>query len=303
MAGKNSSRTIVIHAATLEPEKYQPACGNVLATFVAARRQAGYEPNKAERFGFLDGRSCLTSTDFRLLSPYTRFPFGLAIPQSSTEAILLAKLESVGITVSRLYKAVSTTASTDQEDAVDVHFKSGESVQVKYVNAAVSPDNLKEKTVYRIISGKSPAEGASSYAPTSECACFQDIIDSYVLESISDSTLDAQQLRVKKKYWSARFRIRSAIPDSCFKRFGDNPHSGDAAHICSLVGGEGLSLGIRNAITLGPALTAHIRGDNRDALLVKWAAGRRARALGVILDYELQHDPKAGLLGGGWDKL
>jgi 2-polyprenyl-6-methoxyphenol hydroxylase-like FAD-dependent oxidoreductase len=91
--------------------------------------------DKAERFGFLDGKSYLVSTDFSLLSAYTRFPFGLVIPQTNTEAVLLDKLESLGMSVSRPYKVVSMTRST-HDGLVDVHFESGEIVQTKYVIGA-----------------------------------------------------------------------------------------------------------------------------------------------------------------------
>jgi 2-polyprenyl-6-methoxyphenol hydroxylase-like FAD-dependent oxidoreductase len=61
---------------------------------------------------------------------------------------------------------------------------------------------------------------------------------------------------------------------------------GDAAHIHSPVGGQGMSLGIRDAVSLGPALKAQMdlaeNGTPSDKPLADWAALRHARALGVI---------------------
>ncbi|KAJ7662243.1 FAD/NAD-P-binding domain-containing protein [Mycena polygramma] len=338
MAGENSSRAIVIHAATLEALD-TIGCADPLVAL----------GDKADRFGFLDGKTYLASTDFTLLSPYTRFPFGLIIPQSSTEAVLLEKLQNLGIKVSRPYKAISMTTSTDHENMVAVRFESGETVRAKYVIGAdgaksvirneagisfkdpdgnhdddygvlsqmvvgdvvfstppklpspsgifgiLSPKNFvllaafpaarspdKERTVYRLISGVSPAEGNPPQAPSSEYC--QSIVDRYALQSISDPALGAQQLRVEKTYWSARFRTRSAIADCFYKRLDSGAVLliGDAAHIHSPVGGQGLSLGIRDAITLGPALVGYAQGAGRDTLLNRWAAERRAHALGVI---------------------
>jgi 2-polyprenyl-6-methoxyphenol hydroxylase-like FAD-dependent oxidoreductase len=180
--------------------------------------------------------------------------------------------------------AFSTPPKLPSSSGIFGILSNGNLVMLAAFPAAVSPD--KKHTVYRIISGVPPAEGAPPHAPTSEY--FQSIIDRYALESISDPALGVEQLRVEKTYWSSRFRTRSAIADRCFTRFGNHPDSGivlligDAAHIHSPVGGQGLSLGIRDAITLGPALMAHAKGSSADALLADWAAARRVRALGVI---------------------
>jgi 2-polyprenyl-6-methoxyphenol hydroxylase-like FAD-dependent oxidoreductase len=91
---------------------------------------------KAERFGFLDGKSYLSPTDFTLLAPYTRFPFSLVIPQSNTEAILVEQLGTAGINIWRPYKAVSMGPSENQSNAMDVRFESGEVIQAEYVIGA-----------------------------------------------------------------------------------------------------------------------------------------------------------------------
>ncbi|KAJ7918214.1 hypothetical protein B0H13DRAFT_1993721 [Mycena leptocephala] len=198
MAGENSSRAIVIQAATLEALDTVGCADSLVAL-----------GDKAERFGFLDGKSYQVSTDFSLLSAYTRFPFGLVIPQTNTEAFFWTNRKSWDV-CSRPYKVVSND-QVDTRRLVDVHLnlgdrsdKSEDHQQIRneagigfsdpdgtqdedygvLSQIAVSPD--KEHTVYRIISG----------------------------------------LRVEKTYWSSRFRTRSAIADRCFTRFGDHPDSG-----------------------------------------------------------------------------
>ncbi|KAG6376866.1 hypothetical protein JVT61DRAFT_892 [Boletus reticuloceps] len=59
---------------------------------------------------------------------------------------------------------------------------------------------------------------------------------------------------------------------------------GDAAHVHSHVGGQGMNLGLRDAIFLGDALTRHIHATKTkprpeaDVILHKFATVRRARA-------------------------
>jgi len=52
---------------------------------------------------------------------------------------------------------------------------------------------------------------------------------------------------------------------------------GDAAHVHSPAGGQGMNLGIRDAVALGTAIA-----DGSEDALDRWAATRRARAKRVI---------------------
>ena len=113
--------------------------------------------------------------------------------------------------------------------------------------------------------------------------------------------------------WSTRFRTHSAIADKFFTRLGGDeledaatapsvPYAtsrhggiillmGDAAHIHSPAGGQGMNLGIRDAVFLGEAISKHINASTSQPSTVnidydyiprEFAEVRHKRALEVI---------------------
>ncbi|MGW6878754.1 FAD-dependent oxidoreductase [Streptomyces goshikiensis] len=58
---------------------------------------------------------------------------------------------------------------------------------------------------------------------------------------------------------------------------------GDAAHVCSPVGGQGLNLGLRDAVSLAAALPRAADAEG----LAAWRRARRADALGVLARTDL----------------
>ncbi|KAF5390944.1 hypothetical protein D9757_003941 [Collybiopsis confluens] len=96
---------------------------------------------------------------------------------------------------------------------------------------------------------------------------------------------------ISKVHWSTRFRTHAAIADVSFKQIhgGFVFLVGDAAHIHSPAGGQGMNLGLRDAVGLGPVLARHIRGLERIegskqdiSALENYAAARHAQGLKVI---------------------
>lgn len=76
----------------------------------------------------------LLGVDFTFLAPYTRFPFILLLPQSTTEEILEAHLKKVGIQIARSEKAVGLRGGNDGD--WEVSFESGKIVKARYVVGA-----------------------------------------------------------------------------------------------------------------------------------------------------------------------
>ncbi|KAJ6562362.1 hypothetical protein B0H19DRAFT_1210136 [Mycena capillaripes] len=341
-AGENSSRAMVIQAATLEALDTVRCLDRLLKV-----------GDKVERLGLHEGSSYLISSDFSLLSSYTKFPFGLVIPQFATEAGMLEQLDQLGTKVMRPFKVVSFKPSQDTEDMFDVSFESGDMVQAKYVigadgahsvvrneagiafndpdgdenhdhgnlsqlalsdvafssppqfdtagdgvglivsegnffllapfPASTSPD--KTRTVYRFVSSIPVEDGTAPHAPSAEY--LQSLIDRGGPTSLSSNpAVNPHPTRIEKTYWSSRYRTRSAVAERYFTR---KPNGGvilligDAAHIHSPIGGQGMSLGIRDAISLGPVLKSHLesgQGVTSDQLFEDWGStGRSARCL------------------------
>nr|WP_235935564.1 FAD-dependent monooxygenase [Devosia aurantiaca] len=84
--------------------------------------------------------------------------------------------------------------------------------------------------------------------------------------------------RVNKVLWGSRFQVHHKLAD----RFHAGPFLlvGDAAHVHSPAGGQGMNLGLRDAEALATALAACLNG-NKDALDA-YAMERRAVAKQVL---------------------
>lgn len=80
--------------------------------------------------------SPILSVDFSTLAPYTRYPFGLLLPQDITERVLTTKLEGLGVKVFRPYKLIGMSTNVQNGDIVDVSFEGGQVIQASYVIGA-----------------------------------------------------------------------------------------------------------------------------------------------------------------------
>ncbi|TFK68276.1 FAD/NAD(P)-binding domain-containing protein [Pluteus cervinus] len=105
----------------------------------------------------------------------------------------------------------------------------------------------------------------------------------------SDPSVNPSPIHIAKTIWSTRFRTHSAIADKFLTKLRvDNTERdgavvflvGDAAHIHSPAGGQGMNLGIRDAVGLGVELNRSIGGES--AVLEEYAKQRHERALSII---------------------
>jgi 2-polyprenyl-6-methoxyphenol hydroxylase-like FAD-dependent oxidoreductase len=296
-AGANTSRAAVVNARSLE----------VLEGLDVARRLVK-EGIEAPRFSIRDGARTLIPIDFGSLP--TEYPYSLMVPQSTTERVLLDRLVELGGSVVR--PKVLTTIDQDAE-GVTATFDDGGVIRARYV---VGADGLHstvreqagigfEGGAYEEsfiladvrLSGDVPADevilywataGLTVVAPlpgdiyrivapvadapeTPSAAYVQDILDT--------RGAGKGHITVTEVIWGSRFRIHHRVADSF--RAGRLLLAGDAAHVHSPAGGQGMNLGLQDAVALSDALAAVLAGGP-DTLLDDYSAARRPIARSVV---------------------
>jgi len=165
------------------------------------------------------------------------------------------------------------------------------------------PDPESKLPTYRIgfnipsSSGTPPSSPSTSYLQ-------QHLDERGPIQLSSNPSINPNPIHIAKTVWSTRFRTHAAIADrflvhvSPIQRKGIILLVGDAAHIHSPAGGLGMNLGIRDAISLGTTLAAHIKltTDDNSKILDDYVSTRRNRALTTIrLTKRVMH--VAGVLG------
>ncbi|KAF9064995.1 FAD/NAD(P)-binding domain-containing protein [Rhodocollybia butyracea] len=102
------------------------------------------------------------------------------------------------------------------------------------------------------------------------------------LHLTSNPETNPNPVHITHVHWATRYRTHSSIADVFFKRIhgGVVLLVGDSGHIHSPVGGQGMNLGLRDALGLGSVLAEHINNGNEDTTdLENYAASRRVRGL------------------------
>lgn len=299
-AGQNTSRAAAVNARTLE----------VLEDLDVARRmvKAGLI---AQRFTMRQGQRILMPVDFSQLP--TEHPYTLMLSQADTERLLLERLHELGGPEFRVQRPKTLTRITQDATGVTATFDDGETIRASYaVGADGMHSTVREQAGIDFAGGEFAESFAladvrvSGEAPRDQVILFYADNGFNVLAPLPDdifrivaptadapqgpsagfvqSLLDSRgfgpgQTVVTDLLWGTRFRIHHRVADSY--RAGRLLLAGDAAHVHSPAGGQGMNLGITDAIALAEALSDVLHGGPETALDA-YGSSQRARAQQVL---------------------
>jgi len=296
-AGANTSRAAVVNARTLE----------VLEDLDVARRLVK-EGVQAPRFTIRDGKRTLIPVDFSVLP--TAYPYSLMVPQSTTERLLLDRLVELGGSVVR---PKTLTKISQDADGVTAVFDDGGVIRARY---AVGADGIRSTVREHAGIGFQGGVYDESFAladvrlagdvPVDEVILFwakagltvvaplpggihrivapvtdapEEPTAPFVQQILDERGPGVGRMVVTDVVWGSRFRIHHRVADTY--RAGRLLLAGDAAHVHSPAGGQGMNLGIQDAVALADALGEVLTGG-ADSVLDEYSAARRPIARDVV---------------------
>jgi 2-polyprenyl-6-methoxyphenol hydroxylase-like FAD-dependent oxidoreductase len=296
-AGANTSRAAAVNARTLE----------VLECIDVSRRmvKAGLT---APRFTMRQGDRMLIPVDFSGLP--TKYPYTLMLSQARTEALLTERLAELG---GEVVRPKALTGLSQDPDGVTATFGDGDTIRARFVVGCDGAHSVVRELAGIGFAGGEYAESfaladvrLSGEAPHDEVVLFYAMTGLDVLaplpggihrivapsvhaperpsvEFVQD-ILDTRGFGpghtvVTELIWGSRFRIQHRVADSY--RAGRLLLAGDAAHVHSPAGGQGMNLGIQDAVALTDALHDVLSGGS-DAVLDAYSADRRPVARAVL---------------------
>lgn len=300
--GANTSRAAVVHARTLE----------VLEEVGVAERLRA-QGHIVARFTLRDRDRVLATIRFDGLP--TKYPYTLMVPQNVTEATLLNRLRELGGDVSRPYAAENLTQDQDGVSVtVAADGQQPRTVRAKYV---VGADGMHSVVRERAGIGFTGERYEQSFVLADVHMTWQLSSDEVMLffspaglavvaplpggryrivATVDEAPerpnmAEVQELvdargpvrnpaRITEMFWSTRFRVHHRMANAY--RAGRILIAGDAAHVHSPAGGQGMNTGIQDGIALGHALIETLRAGNDASPLDRYAGTRRPIAERVV---------------------
>ncbi|MEU4402117.1 FAD-dependent oxidoreductase [Micromonospora orduensis] len=276
-----TSRAAVVHAYTLEVLDRIGAAAPLVAQGV-----------RAPRFTVRDRDRVLLAVPFHELP--SRFPYALLVSQAVTEKVLTDQLADLGVRVRRPCRLTGLSHTADGVRAqVD-----GAELRARYLVGADGLHSTVRQAAGIGFTGPSDEESfvladvrVQSVLPRDEAALFLARPGPLVWAPLPDGVVrivaavptapaepDAAYLQalldergprrrpdlVTEVLWGSRFRVRHRIADTF--RAGPVLLAGDAGHVHSPAGGQGMNLGICDAVALGTALADVLDGGPETAL-------------------------------------
>ncbi len=300
--GQNTSRAAVIHAHTLE----------MLDDIGAAQRLAAHAI-QLTRFRINDRDRLLLRLRFDDLP--TRHPYLLMIPQDVTERVLAEQLADAGGTLHRGFRVAALRQEAERVVArVVADDGSEKTIRARYAVGADGMHSVVREAAGIGFAGStyghsfiladvrltwghgredvqlffSPAglvvvaplpDGSFRIVATVEQAPEQpDLAD--IQRLLDERGPVAGQAVVTQVNWSSRFRVHHRLARRY--RNGRLLLMGDAAHVHSPAGGQGMNTGLVDATVLGRILAAVLRNPEQEPLLDEFERLRRPAASHVL---------------------
>ncbi len=299
--GQNTSRAAVIHAHTLE----------VLDAIGASERLVAHGM-RLTRFTLRDRDRALVRLDFSSLP--ARYPHLLMLPQNETERVLAERLAAVGGRVERGWNVRSVEESADGvrviadcgavsrtlrsryvvgadgmhsvvRAAAGIGF-SGATYEDAFVLADVDlawPHGRDDVKLFFSPSGLvvvAPLPGGAFriVATMDEAPELPSVADVQALLDVRGPTIG--RAIVDRVHWGSRFRVHHRVADAY--RRGRLLLVGDAAHVHSPAGGQGMNAGLVDAWVLGRILAEVAAGRREAGFLDMYQSLRRPAAESVL---------------------
>ena len=295
--GANTTRAAAMAARTLE----------VLEDIDVSERLVKNGMQSRE-FSIRDGDRVLMPLDFSELP--TSYPYTLMISQADTERLLLQRLEELGGRVVRPKKLIAVRGDVDGAVA---SFDDGDEIRAGYIVGADGMHSAARAAAGIGFRGHAYAESftladvkLTGDVPVAEILLFYaragllvvaplpgDIYrivapvpeapaqpsQAFVQQLLDSRGFGAGRAVVSDVLWGSHFRIHHRVADTY--RSGRLVLAGDAAHVHSPAGGQGMNLGIQDAIALAGVLGRVAAGESDD-LLDAYNQARRPIAQQVL---------------------
>lgn len=245
----------------------------------------------------------------------TPYPYILTYPQDLHEKLLIDRLQAVGVIVQRhtelvsfedrgehvaatlrlpdgreqiaeaLYLAGCDGAKSPVRHGIGAGFEGGTYKQLFYV-ADVALSGLEPAGEAHIALDSADFVAVLSYGADRNrlIGIVQDDradrAETLTFDDVSHAAIDGLGAKIEKVNWFSNYRVHHRVTDRF--RQGRVFLLGDAAHIHSPAGGQGMNTGIADAINLAWKLTAVVKGYAKDTLLDTYQDERQAFAKRLV---------------------
>lgn len=236
----------------------------------------------------------------------TRFPYGLALWQNHIERILAQWVTESPATA---YRGLTATAISQNDEGVDVQLSDGRTLRAAYVVGCDGGRSLIRKAagidfpgwdptiswlIAEVETAEEPAwgphpDGQGGIARTDEGATARIVLVEPGLSAAEPDLRDVSEALIAA--YGTDFGVHTP---TWISRFTDMARqaatyrerrillAGDAAHVHAPIGGQGLNIGVQDAVNLGWKLAQVVKGTSDATLLNTYHAERHPAAARVL---------------------